>query len=62
MAEEETTYELANQRATIKLIKMSKGYNWEAKLISKDGNLTKEQLDRLEEINNDCIQRYGSAI
>lgn len=42
---------IIEQRDSVKLIKNSKGYNWEIKLIDID-------LDRLEEINDELIRRF----
>ena len=42
------------QSESIKLSKMSKGYNWEIKLLEID-------LDRLEKLNNDMVERFGSG-
>ena len=39
----------------IKLIKNTKGYNWEIKLVGKP----EDQLERLKELNNHLIQNYG---
>ncbi len=39
---------------TIKLSKMSKGYNWEIKLVDKI------DVDRLEQINTEMMKRFGS--
>ena len=37
----------------LKLSKMSKGFNWEIKLLEID-------VDEIERINNDMIARFGS--
>lgn len=37
---------------SIKLMKMSRGYNWEIKIISLD-------IDALEKLNNEMIERFG---
>jgi len=59
---EDDVFEMANQRGTIKLMKMSKGYNWEIKMISKDGNVDKEHVEKMEQLNNDMIVRFGEKI
>jgi len=41
------------QKPYIKLCKMSKGYNWEIKLLEID-------LDKLEEINGQMVEKYGN--
>lgn len=37
---------------SIKLTKNSKGYNWEVRLLEVD-------IDRLEELNNEMLNRFG---
>ena len=44
---------------SIKLVKNSKGYNWEIKL--RDMNQIDLQLQRLDDINKRMIEKYGSA-
>ena len=39
---------------SIKLMKNSKGYNWEIRILEVD-------IDRLEAINKKCIERWGSG-
>ena len=48
-------------KESIKLLKMSKGYNWEIKLFPAEMN-DKEWLARLEELNNEIIKRFGSLM
>lgn len=38
---------------SIKLIKNTKGYNWEIRLISLN-------IDELERLNTECMKRFGS--
>lgn len=45
------------QKESIKLTKMTKGYNWEIKLI---GVLDAEQMTRLEELNQKMEEDYGN--
>ena len=45
---------LMEQKESIKLERNSKGYNWSIRLIDID-------LDRLEKINNQMIEKYGGA-
>jgi hypothetical protein len=45
-------------KESIKLIKNSKGFNWEVKLIDKEN--IESQLDRLDRINQRMITKYGS--
>ena len=37
----------------VKLIKNTRGYNWEIKILSLD-------IDEVEKINNELIQRFGT--
>jgi hypothetical protein len=43
---------IIEQKESLKLIKMTKGYNWEIKLTSLD-------VDKLEKLNNEMINRFG---
>ena len=49
------------QKESIKLMKMSKGYNWEIKIVavSKPNLIEETDLDRLEEIDKKLRDRYG---
>ena len=40
------------QKESIKLMKMSKGFNWEIKLLSLD-------VDKLDEINKKMVEKFG---
>lgn len=42
-----------NQKSAIKLIKNSKAYAWEIKLISLD-------IDELERLNNKMLEKFGA--
>lgn len=44
---------MIEQKEGLKLMKMSKGWNWEIKLLSLD-------LDELERINTEMMKRFGS--
>lgn len=47
-------------KESIKLLKMSKGYNWEIKIIPLGGAiLSQEALERLRMIDNDLRKTYG---
>lgn len=52
---EETNQTLAKDTESLKLIKNTKGYNWEIKILSTD-------LDRLQKINDQFIERFGNTI
>lgn len=47
-------------KETIKLIKNSRGYNWELKL--KSDLLGEEDLKRLEELDRKLNEQYGGAV
>jgi len=49
------------QKEKIKLIKMSKGYNWELVILPKDGSafLSDEDLERLKVRNSILEKEYG---
>lgn len=47
---------------SIKLIKNSRGYNWEIKLIKQDGQDDDNYLERLFVIENRLNDRYGPPI
>ena len=49
---EKENIEWPKQEESIKLLKMSKGYNWEIKILGID-------LDRLESIDKQLRERYG---
>jgi hypothetical protein len=53
--------EEVNQRESIKLIKNTKGYNFELKVLGSGENniLTKEDLDRVDYLNNKLLEKYG---
>ncbi len=44
---------------TIKLSKMAKAFQWEIKLIEDENKLGKEHIKRLEELNNEMMQKFG---
>ena len=45
------------QKESVKLMKMSKGYQWEIKLL---GDIDDKQLERLGKINQDLERGYGN--
>ena len=49
----EKTEIILEQKETIKLMKMSKGYQWEVKITDLD-------VEKLAKINDDLERRYGS--
>jgi len=58
-------------RESIKLMKMSKGYNWEFKVfIDKGGAESKEiadivdrvALNRIKKINDEMVKEYGQSV
>jgi len=54
---------IVQQRESIKLSKMSKGFNWELKLLpikNEEGEtLGVADIERLEELNNEMKKRFG---
>ena len=53
---------MPEQKESIKLSKMSKGYNWEIKVLGWEGNLykiTDAEVKRLKELNEDMKKEYG---
>lgn len=48
---------LIEQRESIKLTKLTKGFNWEIKLV---GDNNDSQLDRLKKLNEKMEDEYGS--
>jgi len=44
---------IVQQTESIKLAKMSKGFNWEIKILGVD-------IDRLEKLNQEMSMRFGS--
>jgi hypothetical protein len=47
---------IIEQKERVKLIKMSKGYNWEISLLGPP----EEMLERLEKINKELEEKYGA--
>ncbi|MFW6047224.1 MAG: hypothetical protein ACOCP4_05510 [Candidatus Woesearchaeota archaeon] len=47
-------------RESIKLIKNSKGYNWEIKILNPTGEaLTSSDIDRIKKLDEECKQKWG---
>ena len=42
------------QSTSLKLIKLTKGYNWEIRILELD-------VDKLEKLNNDMLSRFGGS-
>lgn len=51
----EQTPRLETTTESLKLIKNTKGYNWEIKILSTD-------INRLQEINDDMMKRFGDPL
>ena len=48
------------QRESIKLIKNSKGYNWELKILNTEGEvITDRDIRRLDELNKLMSEKWG---
>lgn len=56
---EEISFE--NKLERIKLTKNTKGFNWELAIngSGENGKLLKEDLERLEGLNNICSEKWG---
>ena len=50
----ETDKPVILETETLKLTRNSRGYNWDIKLLSVD-------IDKLEQLNNDMIKRFGTG-
>jgi hypothetical protein len=48
------------QEERLKVEKNSKGYNWEISIFIKD-KTDKEALERLENLNNQMLTKFGSS-
>ena len=49
-----------NDRESIKLIKNTKGYNWELKILNTEGKqITDEDIRRLDVLNKLMEEKYG---
>jgi hypothetical protein len=51
--ENETTSNIIEQKESIKLIRNSRGYNWEIKVLDND-------IDKLILLNNRMVEMYGN--
>ncbi len=53
---------IPEQREYIKLIKNTKGFNWEVKILAnRDGELGATELERLGILNEELESMYGST-
>ena len=50
------------QKESIKLSKMSKGYNWEIKLLAGESGIIDTQLERLEKIDKEMQEKWGTKL
>jgi len=58
--EEENNIQI-EQRESIKLVKNSRGYNWELKILNVSGKqINDEDIRRLDGLNEELKKRYGS--
>lgn len=53
ITEEGTNNKLETTTESLKLIKNTKGYNWEIKILSVD-------IERLEKLNQTMMEKFGS--
>lgn len=58
----EITETNAPQRESVKLIRNSRGYNWECRMVGtgENGLFTDEDMKRLKECDEKMILEYGS--
>jgi len=52
--------EIVKAEETLKLMKMSKGYNWEIKIFIREGCDDDKAMTRLELLNTEMMKRFGS--
>lgn len=48
-------------KESIKLIKNTKGYNWEIKINPKGEQMSTEDLTRLDQLNTWMMKKYGAG-
>jgi hypothetical protein len=53
---------LNKMEESIKLYKNVKSYTWEIKIFLHNGPDDNKCLERLEELNNECLKRFGSIM
>lgn len=52
--------ELVEQKESLKLMKMSKGYNWEIKIFPRELQTDFDWTARMEKLNIDMMTKFGS--
>ena len=50
---------IPEQKESLKLFKLTKGFNWEIKLV---GNVDDIQIERLKKLNQKMEEEYGNKI
>jgi len=53
--------EIIKETETIKLVKNTKGYNWEIKILPTSKTLGDTDLNRLESLNKDIRRRFENV-
>jgi len=48
-------------KENVKLIRNSRGFNWEIRIVAEKDKLTQEDLDRLDEMNEKLTESYGEG-
>ena len=59
--EEQNKETIVVQDESVKLSKNSKGYNWDIRLVAKEGQVDQNFLSRLSGINQIMLEEYGGG-
>ena len=51
---------LVEQKESVKLIKNSRGYNWEIRVLQREGETMDDYMLRLSKIDDELNKRYGN--
>ena len=61
MSEEDgLNYKIENN--SVKLVKNTKGFNWEIKVVANPGETNEEVLDQVHKINAELKSKYGEPV
>lgn len=58
METQEQNIIIPEQKESLKLFKLTKGFNWEIKLV---GNIDDAQIERLKNLNQKMQEEYGGS-
>ena len=56
----EEIIKVVQQRENIKLMKMSKGFQWEIRVLKNDGETDEQLLARMDKLNKYLEENYGN--